>query len=299
MKIQYIEKRLTSAKMARLDEINDIIEDYRAQGYVLTLRQLYYALVSRAVIENSDRSYKNLGNLLNDGRLLGIVDWSAIEDRGRNVEKPGTWSSPSAYIMPDQFTMDKWQHQPYHVEVWIEKDALSGIIDPPCTELEVPYLACKGYMSQSEQWEAGRRFRRIIQEGRQPVVIHLGDHDPSGIHMTRDNERRLCMFAEGEVIINRIALNMDQVEEYGPPPNPLKIKDGKLSDSRAQSYVDEFGIRESWELDALEPRVMDQMVRDAILEYRDKDVWDDSLVAQDEGIERLREVRDELEEEGL
>jgi hypothetical protein len=126
-------------------------------------------------------------------------------------------------------------------------------------------------MSASEMHGAALRFIEYLKVGQAPLVIHLGDHDPSGIDMTRDNTERLEMFIShhlGRTIeVRRIALNMNQIEEYSPPPNPAKV-----TDSRAAAYIGRFG-NSSWELDALEPNVLDSLIENTILEYRDETLW--------------------------
>lgn len=207
---------------------------------------------------------------MDNGRMAGLIDWDAIEDRGRNLERVTTWSDPKSILraVADQYMLDPWRRQPYYVEVWIEKEALISVISGICDEWRVPHFACKGYASQSEVWGAGHgRFRSAIARDKTPVVIHLGDHDPSGIDMTRDIEERLCLFAEGQVEVRRLALNMDQVEEHQPPPNPAKS-----TDARFRSYYEEFGD-ESWELDALEPQVIADLIGDEIQGMIESDSW--------------------------
>ena len=185
-----------------------------------------------------------------------------------------------------QFRFDKWDNQPCRPEVWIEKDALTGVIEPACQELDVAYFACRGYSSQSEQWRAGRRFRRYQRDGQEVIVFHFGDHDPSGIDMTRDNQDRLDMFSVNGVEVKRLALNMDQVEAYSPPPNFAK-----LTDTRARDYIARFGDK-SWELDALDPPVIDRLIRDAILEIRDEDLWQEAVERENVARETLQAISD-------
>lgn len=292
-KIFYIDKNFRPKSLELIETANEIIVEYQEQGFCLTLRQLYYQFVARDIIPNTQRSYDNLGSLINNARLAGLVDWEAIEDRTRNVQKNSHWDSASGIIRSCEecFAFDKWAEQKYRPEVWIEKDALTGIIEGVCTELDVPYFACRGYNSQSEQWRAGMRFARAISAGQTPIVLHLGDHDPSGIDMTRDNKDRLGILAEEEIGVKRLALNYKQVERYNPPPNPTK-----LTDSRASGYVRKYGTS-SWELDALEPAVISELVRKAILELRDDDIWAESVGREDEVKLRFAQFREELEEE--
>src|SRR5262249_10346260 len=158
-----------------------------AQGYNLTLRQLFYQFVSRDLIPNNVRSYKRLGSIINDARLAGLIDWSAIEDRTRNLHELPCWRTPAGIIRScaQQYRTDLWAKQENRVEVWIEKEALAGVFERVCDELRVPFFSCRGYTSQSEMWVAGHRLKRIIDAGQRPVILHFGDHDPSGMDMTR------------------------------------------------------------------------------------------------------------------
>jgi len=216
--IQYISKRLHSSSERVVHQANKIIDEYQNEGLRLTLRQLYYQFVARDLIPNNQREYKRLGTIISDGRLLGLIDWNAIEDRTRNLLSNSHWDNPGQIIRAarDSFRLDHWEDQEYRVEVWIEKEALVGVIARICQNLDIPYFACKGYVSQSEMWGAAQR---IINYNATTTVLHLGDHDPSGLDMTRDIEERLELFNAHNVHVERIALNYDQIQEYNPPPN--------------------------------------------------------------------------------
>lgn len=266
-KICYVEKNFRRDSLALIDKINTVIEEYEAQGYSLTLRQCYYQLVARAIIPNNERSYKNTGNLINDARLAGLIDWYAIEDRTRNLRKLSHWDSPKSIIESAsyQYRKDIWENQEYYVEVWVEKEALANVVGRVADELDVPYFCCRGYVSQSEMWSAAQRFRSKQADGKDVVLIHLGDHDPSGIDMSRDIEERLMLFGVDEdmFLFRRIALNMEQIEEFAPPPNPAK-----LTDSRCGAYISKYGD-ESWELDALEPKIIHDLITTNVTEFWD------------------------------
>lgn len=269
MKERYIEKNFRSESMRLVSLINDVIEEYSQQGYSLTLRQLYYQLVARDIIPNTPRSYKNVGNLINDARLAGLIDWNAIEDRTRNLRSLSHWENPEAIIRSAAYSYrkDNWEGQFFYVEVWVEKEALSEIVGRACEAYDTPYFCCRGYTSQSEMYNAAKRlkYRQEIQS-KDCVVIHLGDHDPSGIDMSRDIEERLALFGVDpkRFTFNRIALNMEQVDTYNPPPNPAKI-----TDSRCAEYIKRYGY-ESWELDALEPKMLDTLIKEEITKYLDQ-----------------------------
>lgn len=268
MRQPFISKRFNASNQALVERCDQICRDYAGQGFDLTLRQLYYQLVARDIIPNTLRSYKHLGGIINDARLAGMIDWNHISDRTRNLQANSHWGSPSSIIdgAAYSYRRDKWATQQHRVEVWIEKDALVGVLDAICPKLDVDYFSCRGYTSQSELYRAAKRVQRYIDFGQTPVVIHLGDHDPSGKDMTRDIADRFSLFMGG-IEVNRIALNMDQIEAYMPPPNPAK-----LTDSRAQAYIAEFGD-DSWELDALEPQVLTELIDRTVKAYRDEDRW--------------------------
>lgn len=269
----FIERAFRADTLAIIETANEIIDEYAEQGFQLTLRQLYYQFVTRDVIPNKQSEYKRLGSIINDARLAGLVDWSAIEDRTRNVRSVSAWSSPQEIMeaVAGQYREDLWLEQSFRPEIWIEKDALVGVIAPVCERYRVPYFACRGYTSQSEQYAAGKRFAAHREAGYTPIVLHLGDHDPSGLDMTRDNADRLAMFAREDVHVKRLALNMDQVEAYSPPPNPAKD-----TDARFAGYRNTFGD-ESWELDALSPTVIDALISEALDELIDRGFWEGAV----------------------
>ena len=291
MRIAYQEWNPRPDSVALVDAANVVLQELGAQGYTLTLRQLYYQFVSRGWIENTERSYKNLGKLVTNARMAGLIDWTAIEDRNRGHMVFPTCEDEDELIanLEYQIRYDFWERQPYYVEVWVEKEALGNVIAKACRPWKTPYMSCKGYLSASEAWRAGRRMLEKYDEGKECVVIHLGDHDPSGIDMTRDNQDRLDTFAEvfGAVKVRRIALNMDQVEQHNPPPNPAKF-----TDSRAGDYVSRYGTT-SWELDALKPHIIEGLISDEISSLVDHDIWGEVQQQQDDHREIMRKLHEE------
>ncbi len=305
--ICYVPKKFHASSLAIIADANRIIVSYQRQGFKLTLRQLYYQFIARDLLpeswidpvynlknglpadtKNTMKNYKRLGDLINDGRLAGKIDWNAIEDRTRNLQSGAHWSSPNSIVRAcaSQYAVDMWADQDAYVEVWVEKDALIGVLEGICSELDVPYFACRGYTSQSEMWGAAQRLIDQEGEGKDTTIIHLGDHDPSGIDMSRDIQDRLDMFGSSATI-ERIALTFDQVHEYDPPPNPAKT-----TDARYRSYADMYGD-ESWELDALEPRVIVDLIRDAVESKIDHEFWEAALERQDTGRKQLSQVSED------
>jgi hypothetical protein len=207
-----------AATLTVVEQANIIIDEYFGLGFNLTLRQLFYQFVARAALENIFREYKRLGTIVRNARDAGLIDWDAIEDRTREVRTHSFWTNPAGIISSaaESYREDLWAGQKYRPEVWIEKDALIGVAEGVCTELRVPYFAHRGNNSQTLQYQAGKRFARYLDLGLIPLILHLADHDPNGIDMTRDNEQRLKLYTRAEIEIRRIALNLDQVRLIQP-----------------------------------------------------------------------------------
>lgn len=281
-----------------------VARDYRSRGYSLSVRQLYYQGVAANRFPNSERSYKNLINAVSRARLAGLMDWHLLEDRTREAhltgwdgaELPNPWEL--ARGTSRSMLHDLWDGQENRVEIWVEKQALEEVARKAAAPFRIPYIACRGYMSQSEMWVAGHdRLKEYSEAGQHPIILHIGDHDPSGIDMTRDVEERLTMFAETDVEVRRLALNFDQIERYNPPPNPAK-----LTDSRAVGYIREYG-RSSWELDALKPEMLVELLTSELRKIVDVDLFN-ARVAEEKAAQaevagrydRLEEHWDEVQD---
>ena len=289
-KVCYEHKKFQAKSLKAIEQANLIIEGYAAQGFNLTLRQLYYQFVARDLIPNNLKEYKRLSTIINDARYAGLIDWLHITDRTRNLRGNSHWDGPEDIIASavSSFATDKWETQEYRPEVWIEKDALVGVIEGVCEKVDVSYFSCRGYTSASEMWIAARRLVRYLKNGQTPLVIHLGDHDPSGMDMSRDIFDRLELFIQAEgynpAEVKRIALNMDQIEAYRPPPNFAK-----LTDTRAKGYIKRYG-QNSWELDALEPTVLAALIEDTVAAYRDDRLWQEALTLEEQHRANLRDA---------
>lgn len=295
MKQKYLDIALRGETLKLITLINQLISSYQAQGFMLSVRQLYYQLVARDIVPNTEQSYKRVASIINDGRLAGLIDWDAIEDRNRDIELRTRWKSGAQIVQAaaQGFHMDMWGGQHYRVVVVVEKAALAGVLSDVCRRWDTPLLAARGYPSVSIVRDLVlTHMRPAAHAGQMTVMLHLGDHDPSGIDMSRDLEERVSMFmgaSAGYWRLERLALNMEQVEEYGPPPNPAKTTDSRFQDYRAR-YGDE-----SWELDALEPNKLVQLVEEKIQELVDPDAWEASRLIVEEIREKLNKVAEDFE----
>lgn len=270
-RIRYAEEKKFQPETLRImRKADQIATDYQRRGFNLSLRQLYYQFIAEDFFANTEKNYKKLGRVVADARMHGIMDWSHLEDRGRSAFNIG-WQGhvpdeKSEIIRESQrsFSLDLWEGQERRIEVWVEKQALEEVAERAARNVRTGYFACKGYVSQSEMWQAGMRMRRSIHHGQEPLILHLGDHDPSGIDMTRDIQERLTTFAGFDVEVRRIALNMDQIEEFGPPPNPAKE-----TDSRFAEYQETYMTSSSWELDSVSPELLVELITKELREELD------------------------------
>lgn len=299
-KIAYNDKQLAPYKLRIVKLAEQIINEYKAQGYTLTLRGVYYKFVARDAFPedwkritvgnklvysaegstNNQQSYDKFGEILADARMAGLLDWNTLVDSTRELSQNNHWDSPGAILsaVGKQYQRDKWEGQEYRPEVWMEKDAVESVVSVVCRRLDIPYFSCRGYTSLTSIWDAAQRLQEVAEDGVKPVVLHVGDHDPSGIDMSRDVEERLRLFMgeeHGEALIfERLALNMDQVRRYKPPENPTKPSDG-----RSKGYIKKFG-KKCWELDALEPSVISDLIEAAVAKYRDEDLFEAAAIRE-------------------
>ena len=280
-KIAYKDIRFKRATRDMLTLIDAITEEYVDKGFTLTVRQLYYQLVARGHIENNTKNYKNIANIVNDGRMAGLIDWDAIEDRTRYTRSNTHWMSPQQILKAaaDSYMKDRRLTQPVYLEAWIEKDALVGVLEQTANAQDVPCFSCRGYPSTSAVRDAATRF---LQEGhrRARVILYAGDHDPSGLDIPRDISDRLRDFG-ADVTVKRIALTTEQVQQYNPPPNPAKE-----TDTRAAGYIKQHGVY-SWELDALDPQVLSDLYRREIEALTDSALDQQRVRAEDADRDKL------------
>lgn len=343
---RYRRTNFRPATLATIEQANAILEEYSNQGLVLTLRQLYYQFVARGLLpENTQRQYDRLQSICNDARMAGVMDWDHLIDRTRNLVERNRWDSPAAMVKwaAERFHKDLWKPQKRRMEVWVEKDAAIGVIEGVCHAADIPYFSSRGYTSVSEMYSAAQRIRWAIEAGEQVLVLHIGDHDPSGVDMSRDIEDRLRemismdwaglnmgtgqhtrasirqsmlrriaerrasatdtradiddrfeeLVENGAVPwqLKRIALTYEQVLQYNPPPNWAK-----QSDARYRSYVEKTGLTDSWELDALEPSVLQGLIVDEIEAWQDEDIWADTVHQMEKDRELLTKVSQHWDE---
>lgn len=274
--------------------IAQIVDYYQKLGYTLTLRQLHYQFVSRNWIVNHISAYKKLGKILDDCRYSGCIDWDAIEDRGRVPYLPYHANTVEKAMndLIGQYRMDRQLNQFNHVELWTEKDALSEILSRSTTKYHVRLCVNKGYTSSSAIYDAYRRFVPVLANGKSVTVLYFGDHDPSGLDMVRDISERLNFMLSNGTYKNEcqgydfrilpIGLTMQQIKRYKLPPNPAK-----LTDKRSDKYIKKFG-RECWEVDALNPEVLTEIVEHNIKDQIDAATFNAVMKVEKKNLSKLK-----------
>jgi hypothetical protein len=197
----------------------------------MTVRQLYYQLVSRQVIENSRSSYQSVSKALVAARREALIPWGHIEDRLRRAQRVAMWDDLGDFAIAAaaSYRRDVWATQPAHVEVWLEKDALSGIFEDELNGYGVTLNVGRGFDGWDSIHKAAGRL------GDEDVVLYFGDFDPSGEDMVRSLRERLAdQGARPE--IKKCALTVDDIDRYQLPPDFTKP-----SDTRSTAFVAKWG----------------------------------------------------------
>jgi hypothetical protein len=288
-----------------VEQATAIVAEYRLQGLNLTLRQMYYQFVSRGLCGSGQKEYNTIGAALTEARYSGAFPVTDLEDRGRAFAS-GSYSYDSvdvenALVMAKdnirQFKYyigrARWFGQKTHVVALFEKEALAGVFEPVCQRKGIGWMACKGYPSVSALHQALVDFESAIDSGAEQVqILYLGDHDPDGFGIPRaimekfELLRLLPQYRQDYTIkLDRLALNMDQIQRFNPPPF-----DAKETSPRFQRYVEEQQTHDAWELDALSPTVLRDLIADSVDEIFDRQIAreNDLLVRQRQAELQLR-----------
>lgn len=290
----------TTTKEEVIAHIVATVNRYRALGYRLTLRQLHYQLVTKNWIVNHNSAYKKLGEILDDCRYGGVVDWDSIEDRGRVPHLPYYADSVGEAVehLHDYYRRNRQEDQDHIIELWTEKDALSGILKRSTDKYHIRLSVNKGYTSSSAIYAAYQRIIEYLHSDKKVTILYFGDHDPSGLDMVRDIRDRLYKFIrngthshkfededmEDLLDIRAIGLTMGQVRQYRLPPNPTK-----MTDSRADGYIALYGTT-CWEVDALDPTVLTELVGENIEALIDMEQYEYMRDEEKKDKRRLRKI---------
>ena len=257
--------RSTRRTRAEIEQLKNHLYFVVDEDKPVTVRQVFYQMVSRGLVPKSEASYNGvIGRLLRDMRRDGELPYRWIADNTRWMRKPTSYSDMATMLESsiDLYRRDLWQHQDAYVEVWLEKDALSGVLYPVTSRWDVPLMVTRGYPSLSFLHTAAE----AIQEQDKPCYLYyLGDHDPSGVDIPNkviDGLRDMA--PEAEIQFEVLAVLPEQIEEFNLPTRPTK-----KSDTRAKTFVGE-----SVEVDAIPPVTLRGIVEDAILRHVDGDRYE-------------------------
>ncbi len=264
---------MAKAKWSKTRELIANAQTILAAESPMTVRQLYYRLVSGGVIENARADYCRLSRVLTRGREEGVIPFDWIVDRSRPTYAPSVFDdlNDGLKALRDCYRKDYWQDQPFHCECWSEKDAVIGSIQPVTDDLGVTVRVGRGFNSATRVHEIARLFATIEK----PIhVFYLGDHDPSGHCIEVELYSRALRYGSGEFEMKRLAIHAADITKFNLPP--LRVKD---SDSRARMFRAEHGS-ECVELDALPPDELRRRVRDAIESLLDVEAWNRALAVE-------------------
>jgi hypothetical protein len=239
----------------------------------MTIRQLFYRLVSARVIENTLSGYRRVSWTLTKIRKDGRCPFDWIVDRSRPEYTPSVWEDAKEYLTMCKvgYRKDYWHDQPKYVEVWVEKDAIVGAIEPVTDELGVPIRVGRGFLSTTRVAEIAKMLARV---GKGKHIFYLGDHDPSGQCIEQEVKGRILSLGSKPFKLVRLAIHPEDITKFDLPP--LRVKD---SDSRTAKFTAKYGS-ECVELDALPPAELRRRLRAAIEALLDVEKWDRAALVE-------------------
>lgn len=240
----------------------------------MTIRQLFYRLVSSGLIQNDRNNYQRVSRVMTKARDDGRCDFDFIVDRSRPEYRASVWDDAQEYAetIKNSYRKDYWATQPNYVELWTEKDAIIGCIEGVTKELGVTVRVGRGFLSTTKSHEIAQRFRHISK----PItVFYLGDHDPSGCDIESDVRSRVQRYGSGPFKMERLAIFAADIKKFNLPP--LLVKE---TDSRAARFLEQHSNK-CVELDALPPDELRKRIRDAVTDLLDLELWNRAVAVEE------------------
>jgi len=255
------------------------------------------------VIKNNIASYQKVSRVCTTLRRNDLIPWDAVEDRTRRtIEKRGI-SDVQAFVKEqmESFLDYRYYHRCYvqnqdnYVEVAVEKDALSSILTEAiyiyCTRLNI----VKGQVSATMLNDIGERFEQAVYNGQIPILLYLGDFDPTGIAIPESIQSKLWKFHGVEIELRRVGLNPEQIKQYNLPES---FDAAKQTDPNYRKFINRFGNAAPTELDALHPRDLTALIQHALEDVLDmSDIDDQKEIEMDERL-KLKRAKQDFEKYG-
>lgn len=277
-----------------------IIEEFKAIDIILPLRQIWYKLVARHILSNTRSNYKYVSKILTEARIAGIIPYSSINDPERltsisyfeeknyNAHIQRAFDFTSRIL--NSFEYHIWENQPNYVEVWVEKNSLFDQFSEVTRKRNVSLVACKGFSSITNIHRGAERIKdeASSRNAENIIILHFGDHDPSGRDISRNIEDRLTNVFNLDVELNFIALTKEQIKLYDIPPDRTK-----KTDTRSKKFIEKYGD-EAAELEALDPLVLRGMIDTVISDYYDKSIYQEIQEKEEEILEKIRTKSEEI-----
>ena len=285
----------TKKQKEKLSKVRAVLNEFQ-EYKPLTLRQIFYQLVGKDYIPNTRSQYNMLSNLLKWARLDGYVSWNDLEDRVRAHHSSGGYENKAQFISQEMvlflrgYHRNRMQSQKKHIEIWIEKDALSSIFTKVAETYGISVVVCRGFSSVSFLNNFKKRLEK--QEGKKPVMLYFGDFDPSGVEMLNSMQTTLEdeMFLDN-ITFKRIALMEEDIFKYELPHNPDALK---RTDTRAKKHLKAYGEL-AVELDALRPDILEEKIKHAIVGEINVPRFMAELEKEKQERDELWELKDEID----
>jgi hypothetical protein len=258
--------QLVESVQAILDDNSDILP--------LTLRQIFYMLVSRIGYEKTERDYQRLCETMNKARRARLISMFDIRDDGLRRENPHGWDSEESIIdvfksYSTRFRLKRQEDQPVHLMVWCEAGGMLPQLARYCEEYGVSVLSSGGFDSVTSK----HNLAAEVAQHNEVEILHIGDHDPSGVHIHNSLDEDLKAFVShygGRINVTRLAVTPDQVAEMGLPTAPAKRTDNRAFEGLTT------------QAEAIPPKALRQIVRDAISDRIDWDIFNDVLAREED-----------------
>ena len=266
---------------AELHELDLMICQVCAEDHPLSVRGVFYRVMSAGAVEKTEKAYAAVQREVLKLRRSGILPYEWIADGTRWQVKQPSWDTAQDALddAVSSYRRSVWRNQDVYVEVWSEKEAIASIVSPTTSKWDVPLMIARGFASESFLWSTANTIRLQGEDGKDAVIYQLGDHDPSGLAAWQHVQTKLREFApDVDIEFERLAVTEGQIAAYDLPTRPTKI-----TDSRAKTFVGE-----SVEVDAIQTRILRDIVEDAITSWIDDDALRITQMVEEQELEGLR-----------